>query len=222
MNDFFALEFSTDDNRISFADKATGSMEFKHIGGSVVLNGRSVSLSECRSSDRRVEADSTGTAVHIISFSFQEPDFRWVWKVSGKSAELEITASLENTGDSPLELDTWNVLHADASAGGCVQLGSESANVRFFSWRPWDMRVETLQSNDGRHTAHNLCHLYNPENEITFLCGFVTLDRMMCHHEIAYSADTGVDEYRATCEFGNYALQPGSTMVSETLRIGFF
>jgi hypothetical protein len=222
MSNFLSLDFSTNANRISVADRATRSIKFENVGGSVVFDGRSIALSECRSSDRRVETDAAGATVEVISFQFEKPDFRWAWKVSKNAQELEITATLENTGDRPLELDTWNVLHADSSSGSSVRLGADASNVRFFGWRPWDMRVETLACNDGHHNSHNLCHLYDPESEITFSCAFVTLDRMMCRHEIMYSADSGVDEYRAICEVGNYALQPGSAIVSETLRIGFY
>ena len=109
-----------------------------------------------------------------------------------------------------------------SATGSEVRFEGNPEDVRFFGWHPWNMRVETLAGEGGRHEAHKVCHLYDPASEATFLCGFVTLDRMSCRHHLSYSADNGVEEYRAECAFGRYALDPGAKITSETFHVGYY
>lgn len=81
------------------------------------------------------------------------------------------------------------------------------------------MRVERLPADDGRHRSDNLCHLHDPATGLTLLGGFVTLDRMAGSHALDCAADGAIVEYRATCAFGDYRLDPGEELVAERLRL---
>ena len=191
-----------------------GGFSAEGIGGSVVINDRVVSTVEAAEG-----RESTDTSVEL---SFTEPDLIWRWEIAEVDSLLELTAVLRNTGTDPVTIGAWNLMHMQSRDGGSIRVGANPGMVRFFRWRPWDMRVELLSSEDGAHDSKNLCHLYNPQSNETLICGFATVDRMAANHSLTYSAEIGVSEYRATCEFGRFELPPGGEIRSETLRIGIF
>jgi hypothetical protein len=213
-------------NRISIFETTGSEMKFESLDGSVIVNEQLLRTVDCRAVDRHEDSHAESAAVgegeQIIDLQFPDTGLRWEWRVRQIDQELEVSAKLVNQSSKVLHIDDWNLLHADLSAGSTVHLGENPGDVRFFGWHPWDMRVETLSGEDGHHDAHNLCHLYDPVSGVTFLCGFVTLDRMSCRHHLNYSSEKGIEEYRAECTFGRYALAPGAEITSETLRIGFY
>ncbi len=148
-------------------------------------------------------------------------DCHWIWEVVTRDNGLEITATLRNIGSTPLTIGKWDVISHSNAAGRQFKAGDKPGEVRFFRWRPWDMRVELLESDGGRHWSDNLCLLYDQESKQSFVSAFLTMDRMQCRHTITYSAAKGIESYKATCSFGEFLLQPGQQLVSEKLRISF-
>ncbi len=135
-----------------------------------------------------------------------------------RNTELVISTHLRNTGSVPLTIGAWHVLHLASANGGAIRLGSAPMMAAtFFRWCPWDMRVERLGCDEGRHASDNLCHLSDPVTGITLLSGFTTMERMRGFHTLNTAADGSIEEYRATCTFGEYLLEPGRELAAETL-----
>ncbi len=192
------------------------------LGGSVQINGEMRSLADSQDISHSEEKTDEGHAVHHTQYTLRGIDCLWNWKIQPTPHGLEISTTLHNTGSMPLTLEHWNILHLSKSIGGNFQVSEAPDQVRFFRWRSWDMRVELLSSEEGLHHSENLCHLFDPLSKQTFLSAFSTMDRMRCHHQINYSKDHGIQEYKATCDFGKYELAPGQKLDSEKLYIAFY
>ncbi|MHB0935348.1 MAG: hypothetical protein ACYDCO_23045 [Armatimonadota bacterium] len=208
------VEFQLIDGNRAFSlhAKDNPALGWDGLGGSVELNGRLVSVSETTDPELIVVGDS----MYILSCPLPECGLHWQWELVVGAAGLEVTARLRNTGNAPLTIGPWHMLQL--TNGGAIRLGADPAGATFFCWSPWDMRVERLGSGDGRHASDNLCHLHAPATGATLLCGFTTLDRMHGRHTLRCNAE-GITEYRATCTFGEYQLQPGQELVAERLSL---
>jgi hypothetical protein len=202
-------------------EKKQGSMMLEHLGGSVEVDGQVVFLADALAAPVVKKTLPGQNISYAMTCTFPESGFTWQWDIMQVGAGINVSTTIMNTGRVPLTIGSWNVLHIDKTHGGSVELGREPENVRFFAWNPWDMRVELLSSQEGRHSSTNLCHLYNPISGLTLLCGFTSLDRMRCHHSLNYSKSDGIREFKMTCDFGKYLLPPGGEIISEELHISF-
>jgi hypothetical protein len=218
--------WSVDKGMLSVRSARRHTFAIQGLSGSITLNGRQLLLTGAdggSSCDERQNMD--GNRSCTVTFRFAEPEFSWVWKISEQETPagpaLAIKAVVRNTGRSDLDLKNWNVIELQPRAKGRIDLGEEPHNVRFFGWRPWNMRVERLTREAGSHRSSNLFHLFDPVTGTTLLCGFVTLDRMAVEHELRCGGGGSVTEYRATCMPGAYRLPPGRELESETLQISY-
>jgi len=213
--------WSLEQGRIALRHSSRPCLCMRGVSGSVSIDGNRISVADARECSRRDGAGSGGRPVTELSYAWSEPDLRWTWRIEQADHALRIRATLTNTGRSSVTVSDWHVLHLEQGNGGSMDLGRDPENVRFFGWRPWDMRVERLANEEASHGSSNLCHLYDPDSGTTLLCGFVTLDRMLVRHDLDYSPAGGVRGYRATCLFGSYALPAGEELASETLHIAY-
>lgn len=187
---------------------------WRGLGGSVEVNGRLLTLAGAGAV--RLAASKAGG--ETVLFDFPEDGCRWRWELKAGNTGLEVAAFLTNTGQAPLTLGAWNVLHLARGAAGAIGLGS-GTDATFFGWRPWSLRVERLGCGQGRHDSDVLCHLHDPGSGTTLLSAFVTMDRMAGSHTVQCASNGRIDEYRATCQFGQYELKPGQELASERLRL---
>jgi len=211
------VEFQLCDDRRAFSlhGRDSASLGWEGLSGSVEVNGHPVTVREA-SADPELTFD--GESTYTLSCALPE-GLRWQWELVAGDARLEVTARLLNTGNTPLTIGPWHVLELDRANGGAIGLGADSTGATFFCWSPWDMRVERLGNGDGKHASDNLCHLHDPATGATLLCGFTTLDRMQGRHTLQCDAEGRIAEYRATCTFGDYQLQPGQELVAERLSL---
>jgi hypothetical protein len=212
-----AFDFAPNGAAWSLHRKGRPEFGWKGLSGSVEVNGRLVMLSDAKAAP----VCTSKAGKHSIVFDFPDAGFRWRWELSACATGLEVSARLTNTGSVPLTLGAWNVLHLTRVAGGVIGLGN-GARTTFFGWRSWSMRVERLGSGDGRHVSEVLCHLHDQDSGTTLLSAFTTMDRMAGRHTVICANNGRIDEYRATCLFGEYVLQPGQELESEKLRLGIY
>lgn len=214
------LQVAADSRSFSLHSKAQPAQGWETLGGAVEVNGRLVSLADGTAEATPAAARSGQPARHTIEAQFAGVGLVWRWDLRMHQTALELTACLRNTGRVPLTLGQWHVLCMTRASGGAIHLGQHAvAPATFFRWCPWDMRVERLGSGSGQHASDNLCHLHDPATGTTLLSGFTTLDRMRGCHSLSTAADGTIAEYRATCTFGNYVLEPGQELASEKLRL---
>jgi len=192
------------------------------VSGSVSVNGTRLSLADAGGPALQKSVSPAGRPCAEAAFTWTDRGLRWIWRFEEADGALCVTARLQNLGRSAATVSQWDILDLDAARGGGMDLGGNPQAVRFFAWRPWDMRVERLTEPDSLHSSNNLLHLYDPDSGLTLLCGFVTLDRMLVRHDLRLGPDGGVRQYRATCHFGYYDLAPGEQLVSETLRVAYY
>ncbi len=186
------------------------------LSGAVEVDGKWVSLNEAR----LLASTGSGSALRL-EFQLAGSGCRWTWDVAYRDNGLELVATLHNRGTAAVTLGQWDVLSFSGPPGQPWPGAEKRGEVRFFRWRPWDMRVETLDSDGGRHWSDNLLLLMDPASRQTFLSAFLTMDRMHCRHSVAFSPAAGIESYKATCRFGEYVLAPGQTLASEKLRLSF-
>ena len=67
------IELSTEGERITVFDPEQDSIKFDNIGGSIMIDGRELALSDSISSEQRQITDSSDVTVRIIEFYFSEP-----------------------------------------------------------------------------------------------------------------------------------------------------
>jgi len=213
--------WSVDESGLSLRHAERACLGLHGAWGSVSIGGEALSLADARMEPRRRSRSRDGRPVVEVPFVWPGRELRWTWRIEEADGALRIAAELANTGPSPVRVGEWHVLDLDRARGGVLDLGEEPANVRFFGWRPWDMRVERLAGEEGAHGSNNLLHLYDAADGTALLCGFVTLDRMLVRHDLDCGPGGGVRRCRATCRFGDYGLPPGEEMVSETLHVAY-
>ena len=220
------LCWSVENDRLSIGSVENRPFSMAGLTGSVMVDNREVSLTDAKSCTCIERQDDDGNRECTVEFVLDDPDLLWVWRLTqrqdSKDSSLSLTAGLRNTGAALWHVGNWNVLEARGEHGGSLDPGTKPDQVRFFGWRPWRMQVELLGTEENGHSSNNFCHLYDPATETTFLCGFVTLDRMLVSHDLMYDEGDGVSSYRATCSFGRYTLQPGAELKSESLHIGYY
>ena len=177
------LTWSLEGHGFSVAAERGGELAMQRVGGSVEVDGITVRIADAEVT----ESGSSGTAGGMAAeFRFTTPALVWRWEAVPNGAAVELTASIRNAGAHPVTIGDWNVLDLHAGDGASLRVGADAGNVRFFGWRPWDMRVELLSSGSGSHESSNLCHLYDPCSGETLVCGFVTVDRMVGRHSLLY------------------------------------
>ena len=201
--------------------KGIGAMLLKGIEGSVVINGKRFYLKNARILTPIDEVSGKKMTPGSMEYALPGVGCTWVWQFNCVDNGLEIESTLRNSGDVPLVIGDWDVVHLSQSQGGDFEVGENHREVRFFRWHTWDMGVEKLDCEDGHHTSDNFCLLYNPASGQTLMSAFISIDRMHCRHHLDYSASGGIEEYRATCRFGRYALTPGQQLMAEKLRFSF-
>lgn len=187
------------------------------LSGSVEVNGRLLAVREAAAEP----ALSTTETGQVLTYALGESGLEWQWELTADESALVVSTKLRNTGNEPLTIGAWHVLHLSQADGGSIRLGAHAdpAQATFFRWSPWDMRVERLGSVDGGHASDNLCHLHDQATGLTLLCAFMTLDRMHGRHTLACDASGRITDYQATCTFGDYLLNPGQTLAAETVRL---
>lgn len=205
------FDFKTHDNSTIALEGANGSVE---------INGEAFDLNNAKllSSKEIVTKNGPGRRVEYL---FPEINCRWIWNILPSNDGIEVSTTLKNTGKSSFTVENWNVVSLSKTHGGRFAFGADPGNARFFRWHTWDMRVELLNSEKGNHSSENICLLFDPAIKQTFMSAFTTMDRMRCGHNLRYSAEGGIEEYKATCRFGVYELRPGQELVSEKLHISF-
>ena len=211
------LTWAFEGRGFSVAAERGGAIAMQRAGGSVEVDGSTLHLADAEVGESAGGSGANGA----VELRFKAPGLVWRWQAVQSGSAVELTASVRNTGARTVVIGDWNVLHMRAGEGASLHVGADAGNVRFFGWRPWDMRVELLSSARS-HESSNLCHLYDPCSRETLVCGFVTVDRMVGKQSLVYDAAGGVEEYRATCEFGRFELKPGDSITSESLRLGIF
>jgi hypothetical protein len=199
-----------------------GSIKLEGISGSVMINGKRYSLNNARKVSGKAKEPGSVGSVDRASFKLDGLDCTWTWELIDRNGGLEVSATLLNSGSTPLEIGKWDMVHLTIQEGGKFMVGEIPGDVRFFRWLPWDMHVERLTRSEGSRHSENICLLYNPSSKQAFMSAFISMDRMHCQHVVDYSSDDGIHEYRATCSFGKFQLQPGQKLVSEKLRISFY
>ena len=206
-----SFDLKTTDNSAILLEGADGSIE---------IDGKSFALNRAKLVSSKLSETKNG-ATRRVEYLFPEINCRWVWNFVPSSDGIEVSATLKNAGKAPVTIENWNIVHMAQTRGGRFSLGTDPGNARFFRWRTWDMRVEVLDSDKGNHSSENICLLFDPLAKQSFMSAFVTMDRMHCDHNVRYSPQTGIEEYKATCRFGKYELRPGQELVSEKLHISF-
>lgn len=213
--------------KLDFRDKSfdlktidNSSILLEGADGSITINDKLFSLNDAKLISSTKTATKNGTG-RRIEYLFPEINCRWVWNFVPSLEGIEVSATLKNAGKAPLIIENWNIVNLSKTNGGRFSLGTDPGNVRFFRWHTWDMRVELLDSGKGKHSSENLCLLYDPALKQSFMSAFVTMDRMRCDHSVRYSPEAGIEEYKATCRFGKYELQPKQEFTSEKLHISF-
>ena len=205
------LKWVLQDGRLSIHAQTGTLFSLENMSGSVVLDGNPCFLTDS------VAAESSATQAE---FRFAG-GMRWTWALREADDALELVAALRNESDKPVRIGDWNILHGRPEQGGGLVLGESPETVRFFRWIPWNTGVETFAA-DGNFRSTTLCHLFDPATKLTARIAFVTLDRLNCEHSIRYEKQSaGGVEYRATCSPGEYWLQPGRELHSETLKITY-
>ncbi len=211
-----------DGNSFNIHAAGIGPMMLERIGGSVVINGKNRSLANSRKVAGEAKESGTGSPLHCASFRLNGLDCIWTWELTQGEGGFEIAATLLNTGSTSLEIGKWEMVHLTTQDGGNFEIGAAPGDVRFFRWLPWDMHVEHLSRSEGRRHSENICLLYNPSSKQAFMSSFITMERMHCRHTVDYSTTDGIREYKATCSFGNFQLQPGHELISEKLHFNFY
>ncbi len=208
-----SVQESFKDGHLTLQTETDQILSFRRLSGSVFIDGHSRLLYNAG-----LHADKGRSGE--ISFRFED-GILWRWHIRKQAGKLYITAALSNESDRDISVGNWNILHGISEAGGLVDLGLVPEQVRFFSWRPWNMRVERFSEAESERESNTICHLYDPHSSRTILLGFVTLERMASVHKLQYIRERGITEYRAQCAFGEHVLKPGVELQSETLRISY-
>jgi len=215
------IELNWSPNHKGFNIKSRGDspIALEGLGGTVEINGQTYYLEDAKIISAPVITQDKGQTEGRLSLG--EINCLWIWEVTYNNKEFEVTATIQNTGNEPLTIGRWDVINVSKNRKGIFKAGENPDNVRFFRWRPWDMRVEILNCENGQHSSDNICLLYDPISKQTFMSAFISMNRMHCRHNLHYSHINGIEEYTATCSFGNYELPPGKKLVSEKLRFSF-
>jgi hypothetical protein len=218
------IEWSSSSNSRQFNVKAVGSnvIDLEGLGGSVEINGKTFYLKDARVVSPPKKESKSKQAKYRMTYLLNGINCLWIWEFAYIDKGLEITATLQNTGNITLTIGNWDVVNLLNSHGGRFKAGSNPKDIRFFRWSPWDMRVELLSSNNGGHNSENICLLFDSLSKQCFMSAFITMDRMHCHHEVSFSPAIGIEEYKATCDFGKYKLNPDMRLASEKLSISFY
>ena len=175
------LSWSPDNRSFTLTETGRATFALSGTSASVEVDGRTLSLGDAAGSFPRKESRVHGAVTSVVSVPFPGSDLEWQWELRKTAEALEVKARLRNSGSKELRIGSWNVIDLKGPVGG-FRAGDRPDAVRFFRWRPWDMRVELLSSAEGKHASQNLCHLYDPDSGKALLCGFVTVDRMLCSH----------------------------------------
>lgn len=212
-----------DDGYKSFSLKESDGnlIELSGLGGAVEIDGKTYFLENAKVISKPITKRVGKTAITTIEYLLSGISCSWIWELSYADGRLEVQTTLKNKGTVPLSIGNWDIVNLSKRRNGNFKFGNNPADVRFFRWRPLDMRVETLLSDEGKHASDNLCLLYDRELKQTFLSAFLTMDRMHGRHTIAFSPSDGIEEYKATCSFGKFSLPPKQQFVSEKLQILF-
>lgn len=212
---------------LNFGDKGfdlktpdNNSIILEEVDGSVEINGKTFTLNNAKLISSTEELTENGSE-HRVEYLFPEINCRWIWEFASFSDGAEISAILKNVSSKSLTIGNWNVISMSKAHGGRFTFGSHPGNARFFRWKTWDMRVELLDCEDGDHSSDNICLLFDPLIKQSFMSAFITMDRMRCNHNLRYSPNGGIEEYKATCSFGRYELLAGQKLMSEKLHISF-
>jgi len=216
------IGFRIGDRSFSISDGETQAVGIEGICGSAMVDGQMVSLHDAASSRHEINGMVGGRKSYRLTHTFDDQNIIWRWDILRGDSTLEVTATIRNTGERSITLGKWHPVEVEAGPGGRISIGSSPANNRFFRWQMWDMRVQLLSSEGGKHESQNVCHIYDPGSGLTLFCGFTTIDRMLCSHSVEYSEDSGIISYRASCDFGDYRLQPGQEISSERLLIAIY
>lgn len=208
----------------SFNLRTSGSslVNLKGIGGSIAINGKTYFLQDAKVVSKPAETQVDDNEITRIEYSFPGINCLWIWELGYRNDKLVIQTAVKNTGKIPLSIGKWDVVNLSGKRNGNFLFGNTLNDARFFRWIAWNMRVEMLNSAGGLHSSDNLCLLFDPGIKQSFLSAFTTMDKMHCYHNITYSPLNGIEEYKATCSFGQYTLHPRQTLSAEELSITFY
>lgn len=212
---------NSDDRGFDILEKKSQNVIMGGIYGSVEIEGEMVSSDDAASSEVREETLKDGRTSYVFELTFPDHGFIWRWEIVKNDSTVEVTALIHNARDKPITVGKWSPIRVSSNRGG-VLTGGDPGNLRFFRWRMWDMRVELLSSEDGRHDSENICHLHDAESGLTLLCGFITIDRMLCGHSIRFSEEAGIESYETTCDFGDFLVPANGELAAERLCISLF
>jgi hypothetical protein len=195
-----------------------GPLALTGLFGSVQADGAIASLAGA-SVDTCQRMDERGHRRIATTFTMTKPALTWVRETEERDSILTIENRIENRGEDDLRIGAFNVL--DGQGRQRIDLGTDPEQIRFFGLRSWNMGVERFAEAKSQHVSSNLCHLYDPVSQVTVLCSFLTLDRMLVGHTLDYTREDGVTSYRASCSAGGYRLKPGKTLEGETLQVSY-
>lgn len=210
MKKLIGMKWSLQDGRFSVRPEAGGALSLQNLSGAVMLDGELCFLTDAAAG----KASATQA-----EFLFAN-GIRWTWTVREADDALEIVATLRNESGKAVLIGDWHILHGCREQGARIDLGENPEAVRFFKWIPWNMSVDCFVE-DGNYHSTTLCHLFDPAAKRTARIAFVTLDRLSCDHKLRYEKQSGITEYCAVCSPGEYRLQPGAELCSETLKITY-
>jgi hypothetical protein len=153
----FSWDLSQTRTGLDLRPSGTSPFAIEGLSGAVEVNGKLLSVKDVR----LLASTRKGTSVHL-EYQLAGTDCRWTWNVVYRDNGLELTAILRNNGPAPVVLGKWDVVSFSGVPGQQWRVGEKSGEVRFFRWQPWDMRVETLDGDSGRHWSDNIFLLLEP------------------------------------------------------------
>lgn len=217
-NSAVSLGVNFNDRHQSFDvfEKENPTISMNNLSGSLKINGVKVILKD--SEDVTVSGNLEDDGSLYVEHNFFKMGFIWIWEFVKTKDELILLARIKAL-DETIVVSDIQIICADSDLHPIIQMGDSAEDVRFFRWESWNMGVDSMASNGGKHISSNLCHLYHPKSKRSILCGFITLDRMRGQHNLVYNSDFGIIKYEANCLFGKYKLSKDKELISETLSI---
>jgi len=127
------------------------------------------------------------------------------------------------------KVDPFKVF-VDSGGGAWAGVVDAENSAPFGQWKPLpeeDKRlIEEWNGPDNQHGFHNslggINALYNPENGAALIVSFLTFNRSVSNVAWLYQAKKGFSRGWAGSDFAGFRLQPGESISSEKLFLGFY
>ncbi len=199
----------------------------QNAGCRMQVNGCAYALSdadELAAIPRGLVKDRQGKAWRLeVAAVFRQPGFTWrlCFDVPAQGVNVRISSVIHNDSASALTLGDCDLLQVERAAGGVLRLGPQPELQRIFAFNGGlaTQRVKQITADDGNHKTFFLQHLHDPATQNTFFAGFTSYDRMRTPCQCRFDARKKTTDCVASCQFQDFALQPGAAAPSETLSV---